>query len=393
MKLQLKNRLEYLIKHNAAVQLLYRSVVGATFRLLGKIIKTNNNLVLFSSFGGRAYNDSPRALYESMLSDERFKGCEYVWAFVDPQQHDVPGARMVKCDTWEYFKTAFQARAWIASTGMERGLHFKKKQTYYINTWHGSPLKTIGNACGGRKDFDFSTVDYMTSQSRFEKEIFERDLLCKNEAIHIVGLPRNDCLFSISPNQVSELRQRFSIPDGKKVILYAPTWRESDNQGESYEFAAPINLDVWAQALSDEFVLLFKAHFFTTHWSFSSDGFARDVSACKDINDLLKITDVLVTDYSSTVFEAAICNIPFVCFGFDYSEYKKDRGLYFNLEELMPGGVLRTEDEVIEQIQAVVQGQYQKEYAQFRERFVEAGGNATSCVLDTLASELGRSGE
>ena len=384
----LKKRFEYILKHNSCIQFLYKSIMSCIFRIIGLFIKTDNSLILFNSFGGKKYNDSPRVLFETMLQDNRFNDCQFVWAFEKPDNYMIPNAKKIKIDSFEYFVEALKAKVWISSVNIERGLHFKKKNTIYLNTWHGAGTKKIGNACNGRKDYDFSSVDMMLVQSDFERDIFIRDFLCNPEAIRMIGFPRNDELFHISNDKHIELRKQFRIPISKKVILYAPTWRDSKDGGLSYEFIPPMHINKWKSVLSDEYVMLFRMHTFTTRFEMDYDEFAIDVSAYENLNHILAITDVLITDYSTIVYDAAIAGIPFICFGFDYDTYREERGFYFDLNDVYPGGVLKTEDEVINRIPDVINGIDRKLFIAFRDRYIQAGGAATEQILSELSIKL-----
>ena len=384
----LKKRLEYILKHNLVIQGLYKFGMSSLFQLAGCFIQTDPRLILFNSFGGRKFNDSPKVLFDAMVNDPRFGDFRFVWAFEEPQKFTIPGAKSIKIDSWDYFKTALRAKVWISSVNIERGLHFKKKETIYINTWHGAGTKKIGNACNGRKDYDFSAVNMMLVQSEFEREIFERDFLCRPDAIRKIGFPRNDELFHITDQQRAELRKRFHIPDGKKVILYAPTWRDSKDGGMSYAFVPPIQMDKWKDRLAGNYVMLFRMHTFTTKFEMVYDEFARDVSTYEDLNHILAVTDVLITDYSTIVYDAAIAGIPFICFGFDYDIYREERGFYFDLDAVYPGGVFKTEDEVIRRVTEVAQGKDRDQFDAFRRRYIEAGGSATQSVIEELSADL-----
>ncbi|MBR6165062.1 MAG: CDP-glycerol glycerophosphotransferase family protein [Clostridia bacterium] len=383
-----KKRLEYIIKHNVGFQYLYKKCISLILRMAGRVMKTDQQLILFNSFGGRKYNDSPRVLFEAMVRDPRFRGYRFVWAFEEPKKFHIEHAECIRIDSATYFRTALKAKVWISSVNIERGLHFKKKGTIYINTWHGAGTKKIGNACNGRKDYDFSAVDLMLVQSNFEREIFLRDFLCNPQAIRRIGFPRNDELFSLTDERKSELRARFHIPKNRKVVLYAPTWRDSRDGGMTYEFAPPIHIDRWRTELSGEYVLLFRMHTFTTKFEMTYDDFAVDVSGYENLNEILAITDVLVTDYSTIVYDAAIAGIPFICFGFDYDTYREERGFYYDLRQVYPGGVLSTEDEVIRRIRQVANGTDKEQYRCFRDEYIEAGGSATEQILSELADRL-----
>ena len=260
----LKKRIEYVLKHNTYIQFLYKHIISAVLRFIGLFIRTDDKLVLLNSFGGKKYNDSPRILFETMKEDSRFKGYHFIWAFEEPDAFVIEGAKSIRIDSWMYFKTALKAKIWISSVNIERGLHFKKKNTIYINTWHGAGTKKIGNSCNGRKEYDFSAVDIMLVQSEFERDIFIRDFLCNPESIYMIGFPRNDELFHMTIDKKTEYREKFNIPKGKKVILYAPTWRDSKDGGLTYEFIPPINMEKWRERLSEEYVLFIRMHTFTT---------------------------------------------------------------------------------------------------------------------------------
>ena len=383
-----KKRIEYLIKHNKGIQFLYKQCFSLALRAAGLFVKTDYRLVLFNSFGGRKYNDSPKVLFEAMRDDPRFNGFRFVWAFEEPEKFNIEKAESIRIDSPQYFKIALKAGIWISSVNIERGLHFKKKKTVYVNTWHGAGTKKIGNACNGRKDYNFSAVDMMLVQSEFEREIFLRDFMCNPKAIRKIGFPRNDELFHIFSEDKEIFRKQFNIPEGKKVILYAPTWRDSRDGGLSYEFIPPIHMDKWKTALFGEYVMLFRMHTLTTKFEMTYDEFARDVSGYENLNHILAITDVLITDYSTIVYDAAIAGIPFICFGFDYDTYCEERGFYYDLNAVYPGGVLRTEDEVINRIPDVANGADREQFIAFRKQYIQAGGSATEQILSELSNKL-----
>ena len=383
-----KKQLEYLLKHNKTLQFVYKKGFSFIIRILGIFLKTDDKLILFNSFGGRRFNDSPKVLFEKMKNDPFFSGFKKVWAFERPDDFNIDGADCIKIDSLKYIITALKSRIWISSVNIERGLHYKKKRTIYINTWHGAGTKLIGNACSNRKDYIFDNVDIMLIQSEFERHIFLRDFLCNPKAFMKIGFPRNDELFHITDTQKNQYRKKFKVPKGKKVILYAPTWRDSKDGGLSYEFAPPLNINKWKEKLSNDYVMLFRMHAFTTIFNMTYDDFAIDVSTYDNLNHVLAITDVVVTDYSTIVYDSVIAEKPFICFGFDYERYKEERGFYYDLSEVYPGGVLHTEDEVISRITEVINGKDLEKYQAFRNRFIEAGGNATDLVIEELKNRL-----
>ncbi len=348
-------KIEYLIKHNAFVQKAYVAVMSAGFRFVGLFIKADKRQVLFSSLIGKNYGDSPRILFEAMKADPFFDGYKYVWAFDDPNAFHVKGAEKVKLNSVKYFITALKSGVWVTNVNIERGLHFKPKKTVYLNTWHGcAPLKVDGNAQKNRNDYDFSDIDIFCSNSEWWDDCFKKYFKVKQDSILRCGMPRNDTLFGVTEDDIVALREKYNIPAGKKVILYAPTWRESNDGGESRVIKPPIDISHWQKKLSDEFVLLFRMHHLTTRvMNIGFNDFVRDFSGAYDINDLMKIADILITDYSSTLADYAILERPALLFAYDYEEYYQSRGLYIRLEELLPGCVCRTEEELMDRIKTI----------------------------------------
>lgn len=119
----MRQRLIFILKHNAAIQAIYRVVMSFIFRFLGLFIKTDDNLVLFVSLMGMSFSDSPKEIYDYMKAHPEYNKYHCVWAFVDPTKFQ--DLETVKIDTLAYFKTALKAKYWITNTNIERGLHFK----------------------------------------------------------------------------------------------------------------------------------------------------------------------------------------------------------------------------------------------------------------------------
>lgn len=381
----MKSKIEYILKHNIIIQQTYKVVMSFFFRFIGLFVRIDPNLILFNSFGGRKYNDSPKVIFEQMISQTVYKNFTFVWAFEKPENFNIPEAIKIKIDSWKYFITALKAKYWVSSVNIERGLKFKKKNTIYLNSWHGAGTKKIGNAVSGRKDFDFSNVNVMLVQSQYEMRIFNKDFLVKEQSFLLSGFPRSDELFNTSKNQIETYKEALNIPKNKKVIMYAPTWRESKNKGISYDLKPPITIDRWQEALQNNYIVLFRTHAFTTNvMNLQFNDFVRDVSSYDNLNHLLLISDLLITDYSTIVFDFSILEKPFLCFGYDYEEYKKERGFYIDLEEEYPNGVQNSENEILDLILNMdYQGQCE-EVKKFKTKYIEAGGNATELAVNSL---------
>lgn len=379
----MKQRLVYLLKHNKAIQKIYKVCMSLVFRFLGLFVSTDANLVLFSSFMGSKFNDSPKAIYDFIVSHPEYAKYKCVWAFERPEDH--PDLNTVKIDTLKYFVTALKAKYWVTNTNIERGLTFKKKKTVYLNTWHGIALKKIGNDCPGRKDYNFKTVDYLCVSGEYDERVFKSAFNADEKSYLRCGMPRNDELWSATEEQRAALREKLNVPQGKKVILYAPTWRDSVDGGKSYQIKPPIDFDRWKRELGEDYVVLFRAHHITTKvLNVKFDDFVRDASNYPNVNELMIASDLLITDYSAIAFDYSILCKPILCYAYDYDTYLAERGTYFEMDEKYPNKSCRTEDELISKIKNLDYSSELEKTTSFRDQFICCCKNATEICVNTL---------
>lgn len=381
MESGIKSRIVHILKNNSYAQFLYIHIMSFVFRLVGLFIATDDKLVLMNGHGYK-YNDSPRAIYEKMKSLGMLKTYKIVWALNNPENYPDLNVRKVKMDTWEYFLIALKAKYWISCVNIERGLHFKKKETIYLNTWHGAFINLCGNAVENRDDFHWNYINYFCACSDFEVPFIERDFGVRRESIIKTGYPRNDELYQSTEEKRKMYRRKFGIPNDKKVIVYAPTWRETSDGGATYKLIPPIDWELWKRELGDQYVILLRTHPYTTKlMNVVFDEFVRDYSSYPEINHLLIVSDLLISDYSSTILDYAILEKPIICFGYDYSSYNKKRGFYYDLDTTIPGGVVENQYDVIKRIQTMDYDFEKRVVSQFKKKHMEYGGNATiQCI-------------
>lgn len=383
-------KIEYIVKHNPVVQKVYVGVFSGLFRFIGLFIKKNPHQVFFQSLIGRNYGDSPKIIFDAMRADPAFADFKYVWAFVEPEKFDIPGVEKVSLNSLSYFTKAIQSGVWVCNVNVERGLMFKPKKTVFLNTGHGGQFKLDGNAQKDRNDYDYSDVDMWCCFSEFDREICIRDYRLKRESTVISGVPRDDELYQVTAEKIVSLRKQFGIPEGKKVILYAPTWRDSADGGSSYAIAPPMDIELWRKKLGDDYVLLFRTHHLTTKlMAIQFDDFVIDGSQEQNVNNTLMVADVLITDYSSIAFDYAILERPIISFAYDYEEYKATRGLNEDLEVMFPGSVFATQEEVIDHILNMNPEAELEKAKNVKAKYVQANGNATEQCMDFLKKRIG----
>lgn len=380
-------RLDYILKHYYFVNRLFNWTASSFMRAWGLFVSVDDRMIVFSGHT-RKYNDSPKALYEYMLAHpSEYGDYKCVWALEDPRSVDVPGSPIiVKADTLKYFKYTLKAKYWITCVNIERSLHYKKKNCRYLNTWHGTPFKHVGNDAGVRKDYDFSSMDYFCYASNYEKDIFRQAFRVREKAFIPTGLPRNDVLYHVSEEQIVSIKKRLGLPLDKMIILYAPTWRDSNDGGGSYAIKPPVTASIWVEALGDDYIVLFRMHAYSNKvMGIEFNETLRDFSSYPNVNDLFMISDILISDYSASMADYSILERPVVCFAYDYDDYRKERGLYMDYEKEMPSGILRTEDEVLHYILGMdYEVECEKTRRMLKGKLLQHGGNATETCLNIL---------
>ena len=344
------------------------------------------------SFGGQKFDDSPKALSDEIVKDEYFNDYKKIWAFTNPDSYDIPEVEKVKTDTLKFYVTALSAKFWIDNSSVERGLKLKRKSTVEINTWHGTPLKRMGNDINTgkkrkRKKHVGKTI--ICSQSEFDREIFSKLFAEEKDNIILSDLPRNDFLTKYDGGLINAIKEKLNIPLEKKVILYAPTFREYDRDKlNACYIAPPINLDKWEKTLGDKYVLLFRAHYEVINVMGIKDGeFVKNVSKYPSLNELMIISDLLISDYSSIYFDFSILLRPMYNFSYDLEEYREKRGFYEDVFSALPCRINENEDSLLEDI---VNTDYESAVAktkQFKERFAPYAGKSCEKVIGILKKE------
>ena len=364
----------------------------------GWFVPVQEKTMIFASFGGRKFDDSPKAVYDEICRREEFADWTLIWAFVEPERFELTRGEKVKIDTPAFFRALLSSRVWVSNSGMDRGIELKRKGVLKVETWHGTPLKKIcgeenANTIGGAPKPYTGKPDEETircAQSEYDRAHFQRLFHAGRDAILLCDLPRNDALLRYTEADTAAIRRRLHIPAGKKVLLYTPTYREYlvDEHRDTY-IAPPVDLAKWKAALGERYVLLVRAHYaVTAALHLSEDEFVRDVSAYPTLNDLYAIADAMISDYSSTFFDYAILDRPMFCFAYDLDEYEEKRGLYLDLAKTLPCPVDRDEDSLLGHIKTMDEGEYAARTRAFHQRFAPHAGHAAEAVVNEIQRRL-----
>lgn len=384
--------------------LLYKRFLYGIAKL---IEKTDDKTVVFEAFQGRSVACNPKALYEAMKSDEKYKDYKLIWSLRNIEREDLKGKNtsLVKFESLGYYRALAKAKYWIFNSNLRPFLKPRNGQVF-VQTWHGTPLKKIG--CDVEKTGNALTkfsqiskiyteeskkISYMISPSEYCTKrfvsAFRMKEANKEDRVLTTGYPRNDYLFQATEEACVEIKRKLKIPEDKKVILYAPTFRDNKYSASAgFELANYIDFSLAKKELGEDYVILFRAHYFISQRLDVSayEGFVYDVSQVEDINTLYVISDILVTDYSSVFFDYANLKRPMVFFMADYSEYRNNlRDFYIDIEQL-PGPVVRRQEDLFQYIKQFSSGfALDEKYIDFNSRYNYLDGPCTSKkVLDMI---------
>jgi CDP-glycerol glycerophosphotransferase len=354
--------------------------------------RVDADVALFESWHG-SYSDNPRAIAEELR--RRGARVRQVWVLRDDAPERPPDVETVAPGSRRHLEYMGAAR-WVVTNSNLPGYFHKKRRATYLQTWHGTPLKRIAfdipaPAFRGSAKYlrnlrdDVAKWDYLVSPNRFSTDVFRRAFRYAGPVLE-TGYPRNDLLRSPAEAAAvrERLRARLGIPEDARAVLYAPTWRDDVRR-----FSTELDLGRMADALGDGCFLLLRAHqLVAATVGAQSHPRVRDVSGLPDIRDLYAVADVLVTDYSSVMFDFAVTGRPILLFTYDLASYRDDlRGFYFDLEREAPGPLLSTTDEVIEALRGLdaVAARHAAEYRRFAERFCHLDdGHAAARVVDAV---------
>lgn len=367
-----------------------RFLLRAAYRALWLIMclfPINKKKIVFQNFSGKGYGDNPKYVAEKLLKND----LKLYWAVNDINDDSVPGEiTKIKYKSVKYLYHMATARVWVDN--IRKPFSIKRKGQYYMQTWHGGlSLKQVENAVkdalpeGYVKSAvrDALKVDVMLSDSdATTKNIRENFWYSVGEIIE-KGLPRNDRLIHFQREENELIRKKHSLPSNKHFILYAPTFRK-DLSLKNYDLDYKNCCECFKNRFGGEWRVLIKLHpnlnFKSNKMTLDAD-YAIDVSNIADIGELYLISDSLITDYSSAVFDFSLLNRPCFIYAKDIEEYKRERSLVFDFKEL-PFPVCKSNYELAEKIASFNTENYKENLKSFSLKVgrKESGQASTFCA-------------
>lgn len=381
----------------------FKAFLTFLFYCMLRIFPIKDNKLVFTTFeGDGGYCCNPRYIAEELI--KRDKDYEIVWLVNNTKKEIPEGIQKVKNT---YLNRAYHlvtAKVWVDNSRKAFGTAKRKKQLY-IQTWHaGVASKPIGKFRGKLfpkmahivSAYDSKMIDYVTSNSEWCTRLYPKMLLYHGNIIK-TGSPRCDILINNREEIYESVRCRYGIPKDAKVVMFAPTFRGGSQKGNRQVFVEEPSLDFLAltEALEKKFGGSWFI-FMRLHPQLAAQlekvplkNHAEnmiDVSQADDMNELLCASDVLVTDYSSSAFDAICAYIPVFLYADDLEAYVKERGkLMWDMRKL-PFSMAETNGELVENIAGFDEDGYRKKINKFQEMHgvVESGsaGKQVSEIIE-----------
>lgn len=373
-------------------------------KLFFRKLPIREDWVFVESFWGKSYSDSPKYLYEK-LCDMYGDKYRYIWCLKKRPRGMKGRATVCRRQSLRYVYYITRAKYFICNT--RQPIWYKKREgAVFLQTWHGTPLKKLAfdlddiHAASQDHKVKFYNQsrdwDYLLSANRFSTDVFERAFCFPREKILETGYPRNDILYCERAGEIAaDVRAEFGIPEGRKVILYAPTFRDDQFFGKGeYKFSLEMDMQRMRAEFGREYVILLRTHY---HIANAVDltgleDFVYQASGYDDVSRLYLASDICITDYSSVFFDFANLKRPLLFFVYDYENYRNElRGMYIDMERELPGPLVHTNEELVDALRHIdqISVQYKERYEKFYQKFcqIDDGGASERAIRAVFGKE------
>lgn len=321
--------------------------------------------IVYMSYGGKKYNCNPKYIYNYIL--EQTNDYTHVWVLDNPHNVELNNndkTIQIKNKGAKFIFHLLTAQIVISNASLPTYLPIRKAQKY-IDTWHGGGAYKKTGVSYNQTPFQIKKLqwiadelDLFISSSKVFTETKSKNHLISKEKFFEIGMPRNDNLFNPNRQLSDKVKQYYNIELNKKIVLYAPTYRSVDDEASSYEW---IDFDQITEGLSEKFggewVVITRMHYYLDDKiNFKN---AVNVSGYDDLQELLHATDVLITDYSSIMWDFSITRKPCFVYAPDLEEYEKNRS-FFTPPSKWPFAIATSNEELTEKIEIFNQEEYNK---------------------------------
>ncbi|MCC9145760.1 MULTISPECIES: CDP-glycerol glycerophosphotransferase family protein [unclassified Arthrobacter] len=356
----------------------------------------DKDAILFESFAGKSVTDSVKAISDELArrSDARRR----YWSIADYSVPVPDGCTGVLMYSAEWYRLLNSAGTLINNNNFPH--YFRKRDGQsYIQTWHGTPLKKIGNhtplvnltsSYRQLMTREAAAWDALLVQNQFAESVLPEAFGYSGRVI-CGGYPRNDILHGVaSPKRRVDVRRTLGLAEGTTAILYTPTWRDNVRTDQN-KFAAVnyLEFEKVIEASGNDCVVLFRGHHNIAGQRNTAGGSTFiDVTAYPEIADLYLAADMMITDYSSSMFDFCGTGKPLLFLAPDIDEYRTvTRGFYFDFESEAPGPILSSTEEVIDAVTRMesIREEYREAYKNFAYKYAPLDdGHAAHRIVDIL---------
>ncbi len=311
-------------------------------KFCGLIFKIRNDVIFFSSFEGRTYSDNPKAISEKL--HELNPDLKIVWRINNPKGNIIPEyvETVSPKDALSYYKLIATCKIFVSNFPFP--FYPKRNGQFFLQTNHGdrcfkkvymdSPFyksELIAESIDGY--CDAITVGSIFAEKLCKTALGYNGLFLRN------GTPRCDILLHNSNEMINKIKKELKIFDDEKILLYAPTLRRKNMTDKTDQKIQDVDiiktLDLLEQRSGQKWRCLLRAHPSIKNLTgFAENDRLQNVSKYEDMADLLLISDMLITDYSSSAGDFALLNRPIILYQSDIEEYlNKDRTFYFEMND------------------------------------------------------------
>lgn len=346
------------------------NMVFCTIKILFAYIlssRIDSNSIFFASMSSTCYGGNPKAFCDYIRKNRNGK-YKYYWSFQNPDTiNSGSDVTKVKLHSFKYYRALFSSKYIISDYRLGKySFPYKKKNQRYIQTWHGTAIKQV-EAAGHigsipeshlkNAKHDSSMIDIFVSGSKFMKNYYEK-YFWYNGIVDLIGTPRNDIFFNDNAELKTSICTDLNIPTYNKILLFAPTFRNTGCRLDIYKPDLKKITGALKAKFGGDWTILVRLHpnlIGDKKYAEIVPDYSIDATLYPDMQDLLAISDILITDYSSSFFDFSLTKRPCFLYGIDYTEY--DRGFTMDINSL-PYPFAKTEEELMKYI-----SEYNKEEA------------------------------
>lgn len=360
-----------------------------------RIKPVDKNKVVFINFSGRGFGDNSKGV--ALKLKEMYPEADIVWATKDGSEKSLPDfVRSVGYQSVGFYKEMATAGVWVNNCRMNAEI-IKRKGQFYVQLWHGGvPLKkierdtekTLEKTYIEHAKYDSGLIDIIISGCDYFTDIVKKSFWYDKEVLEC-GTPRLDSLFSSKSPCVEKVKKEAGLPADKKIALYVPTFR-ADFSTDCYKIDFDGMLAALKEATGEEWAFGVRLHPNVADKADFIEYSDRIINTTKypDLYELLPCADMVVSDYSSVIFEAGMLNKPVFLFATDLEEYKKDRELYFEISEL-PFVFAGSNEEFREKILSFDAKEYDKTIRAFNEKMnYHENGNSSEIIAERIIQHI-----